>query len=263
MRKAASLLLALLLTAMPFMALAGETTIVTTPVMDVYGVMILDGNNINVSKTVSQQIYGTIIDWTVDITPADSDMGTIFVKNANGNWVNTGRQFPLAAFMQNGSADIFQPSQPSYPTYDDNYYTDGAPWPVINYELLPISFVELGDSKRNQSYTGPTTSYPGGGAYKTGANKVTSCKALYTEGDMVYVELDYPSVGVRRLYFKSSCFTNVSNIPYDSHYAYAATIKASSTPRFGPGSKYDRFTDARINAGTSINVFFQEAICQG
>ena len=183
---------------------------------------------------------------------------TIFVKNVNGNWVNTGRLFPLAAFMQSGPADVYQPVAPSDPTYENNYYTNGNPWPVINYEQLPVSFKDLGDSKRNQSYTGPTTSYPGGGAYKTGANKVTSCKALYTEGDMIYVELNYPSVGLRRLYFKNSCFQNVNNIPYDSHYAHAAKIKASSTPRFGPGPKYDRFNDARINAGTAINVFFEE-----
>ena len=267
MRKAAFLLVLILFSAVPFLALAGETTIVTTPAEGIYGVMILDDDNMNVCTTLSQQVSGTLIDWTVEINPGTSDMGTIFVRNANGNWTNTGRRFPLSAFMDSGDPDhFFQPEDSFYPDYDDEYvsgfdspiFTDDAPWPVISYDPIRVSFKPLSDGKRNQSYTGPATSYPGGGAYKTGADKVTSCYALYTEGDMLFVELNYPSVGLRRLYFKDSCFENISNIPYDSHYAYPAKIKASSTARFGPGAHYDLFKDARINAGASINVFFQE-----
>jgi len=119
------------------------------------------------------------------------------------------------------------------------------------------------DSDRHQSFFGPGKQYPGAGAYKP--HKATSVTAFFTEGDYVYVDLIYPSVGRRCLYFSKSSLSGVTVEEFDS-LAYPAKTTNDIQPLYGPDTKYDKVCETTksgktvsviIPANTDIFVFFE------
>ena len=146
----------------------------------------------------------------------------------------------------------------------------GNKWPVKQLNRSSTSLKSFSEEKkRHQSYFGPDAkAYGGAGAYKP--YKVTSAFALFREGNFVYVDMSYSTVGRRCVYFKSTSVTNAS-VEEISLSTYAATVKHTVQPMFGPGNQYDvvdktvtnqktgktRQEKIELSAGTSVNVFFE------
>ena len=131
----------------------------------------------------------------------------------------------------------------------------GKAWPTVTLQMTQVYFHPSGD-KRVQSYCGPGD-YHGAGAYKT--LKMRSTYALFTDGNYTYMDLDYMTVGHRRVYFRNSAYPKNANVPAFNYSAVPATLTQSVTPLFGPGGDYDTFEEAKISAGTQLSVFFEES----
>lgn len=262
MRKKAMLIVILLLLCLPIFALAKGTTIISTPATNVFGILILDDNGKAVGASVSNTRTDVNIDWTVEITPISSTHGRIYYKSAAGNWVNSGLGLDLTPFFGtsgNGGAawypgDAFDDFADD--ETDDYYQPSYASWPERYYAHYSTSVIPLPDDERYQSRVGPTGKYAGGGAYKT--YKIEYCDALFIEGNYVYVELSYTTVGVRRLYFQRSIFEELYDVPQETLTGVDATLLSDTTARFGPGDMYDIFKEAVLDSGTPLKVFFSE-----
>ena len=129
------------------------------------------------------------------------------------------------------------------------------PWTVEDLSLYNLQPKDRGD-ERVQSYCGPANTYHGAGAYKT--YKMTRIQGVFIEGDYILVDMDYTTVGKRRVYFKSSAFANTTHVPHAEITGYGAVTTSDVIPRFGPGIEYDSFAEAGLNNGTSISVLFEE-----
>ena len=70
--------------------------------------------------------------------------------------------------------------------------------------------------------------------------------------------MNYPSVGVRRTYFRRSIFTDTSEIPEITLEGYPAITTKNVEARYGPGSTYNRFSNADVGPNTKLTVFFEE-----
>ena len=128
------------------------------------------------------------------------------------------------------------------------------PWPIVNLQETQVYFYPSGEN-RVQSYCGPG-SYHGAGAYKTMLMRYTY--ALFTDGNYTYMDMDYMTVGRRRVYFRNSAYPKNAYVPAFNYTAHPATLTCNATPLFGPGNAYDTFGEAQISAGTSLSVFFEE-----
>ncbi len=131
------------------------------------------------------------------------------------------------------------------------------PWPsyiLPRYSLNPI----YPDDKitRVQARTGPSKNYSEAGAYKT--LKMSRTDGLFVEGTYVLVDMNYPTVGVRRVYFPKGTFHNTYTVPETTLAGYPAVTTQAVSPRYGPGFIYDPFPEAAVAAGTSVTVFFEE-----
>lgn len=262
MRKKLMFAVILLLLCLPVIALAKGTTIISTPATNIFGILIVDDTGKAVGSSISNVRTDINIDWTVDITPVTSTQGRIYYKSAAGNWVNSGRTLDLtpyfgtggnggAVWYPGGAFDDFAEDET-----DDYTQPSYAPWPERYYAHYSTSVIPLPENERYQSRVGPTGKYPGGGAYKT--YKIEYCDALFIEGNYVYVELSYTTVGIRRLYLQTKIFENLSDVPRENLTGIDATLLTGTTARFGPGDMYDIFKEAALDAGTPLKVFFSE-----
>ncbi|MBE5780135.1 MAG: hypothetical protein E7331_12520 [Clostridiales bacterium] len=245
MRISKMLFFALLLTLVPVIAFAATQT-VTTPAADVFGVMIIDDDGNCVSQTISHSTFGTIIDWTVNISRVNSDIGHIFTKNGSGNWIDSGRTIDLSGFDSASYTPDSAPVQNS----------STAPWPTSTYIATQATLQSIPDSERFQSRCGPSGTYAGAGAYLD--YKITRCYAFFTEGNYVYAELYYETVPVRRLYLPRKYFTHLYSIPSVTLTGYSAVLTNGVTARFGPGNHFDDLKEANLPSGLAITVFFEE-----
>ncbi len=154
---------------------------------------------------------------------------------------------------------------------------EGSAWPTREMEGIETSLRPVQEeSMRRQSSFGPSSEYPGAGAYKP--YKATRVTALFQEGDYVLVDLSYTTVGRRCLYFKASSLTN-ANVETVSLEGHAARTTAEVNPKFGPGYEYNavmknvstyvfdenewEWTKVEyknrvlLSAGTPVQVFFE------
>ena len=132
--------------------------------------------------------------------------------------------------------------------------TPGKPWPVVTLPETQVYFYPSGDN-RVQSYCGPG-SYHGAGAYKTMLMRYTY--ALFTDGNYTYMDMDYMTVGHRRVYFRNSAYPANAYVPEFNYAPHSATLTQNVTPLFGPGRDYDTFEEAKLSAGSPLQVFFEE-----
>ena len=72
------------------------------------------------------------------------------------------------------------------------------------------------------------------------------------------VDLDYTTVGRRRVYFPISAFSGTQNVPEVTLSATPAHTTVDLIPTFGPGMEYDTFDEAAISSGTALSVYFEE-----
>lgn len=162
------------------------------------------------------------------------------------------------------------------PQPDDPGTTTAVPWPtytLTRYPLEPIlkleatsgaddeftgvfSIEEVLEYKRVMAYLGPSRNYAETAAYKP--NKMARADGLFIEGSYVFVDMNYPSVGVRRTYFSKGTFKSTGSVPEVTLIGYPAVTTQSIDARYGPGYIYDPFPEASIAAGTALTVFFEE-----
>ena len=98
--------------------------------------------------------------------------------------------------------------------------------------------------------------YAESGAYKP--YKTSRIDGLFIEGGYIFVEISYPSVGLRRLYFSTGKLKGTGSVPSITLDGYPAVTTASVSARYGPGGQYDPYDNASVGANTSLTVFFEE-----
>ena len=112
-----------------------------------------------------------------------------------------------------------------------------------------------GDDRRYQAYYGPgANAYGTAGAYKPA--HMQSMAALFREGDYVLVDMNYPNVGRRCVYFKASSLQD-ADITEAALTAVPAVVTKNCQPRLGPGNKYDKDSIPELKAGAKVSVFFE------
>lgn len=241
--------LALLLCLCSAQALASSTLQITTDA-SIQGITLIDDSGSSVGTATGWTSANGYKTWVFQLENTASKQATLFVKTANGSWQNTYTIYPLSSTAA-GSSTQSQPAA-AKPTQT----SAGDPWPENPYSAKSASVKDLPSDKRHQSRCGPAKSYHGAGGYKS--YKVSSIKAFFIEDGYVYADLNYTTVGRRRLYFPESVFRKIGSVPEVTLRGYSARTTEKLIPRFGPGGKYDEFSEARINAGTSLQVFFEE-----
>lgn len=248
MKKIIALCLLLLFAAFPLQSLADLQLTYFTDA-GATDVMVMGDDNNVLSTVTDKQLSGEQIEWTLNIVTGGADSGYFYVKNADGNWIRGSAISGLASLA--GSAVTSTPGFDTAPAAPAD-----KPWEVTTYQRYDISIRPLAESERVQSRCGPAKTYHGAGAYKT--YKMTSTEALFIEGSYVLVDLDYTTVGKRIVYFPTSAFYSMRNVPSVSLQSVAAYTTSALTPTFGPGYDYDTFDEAAIASGTSLRVFFEE-----
>lgn len=232
----------LLLCAVAGMA-AAETFFTITMAEYVESVALTDDEDHLISSVISTRSHDGMIEWTLRVQDSNTKSVQLAYRE-KGVWLPLWRM-PREYVFGNEAVS------PAGNTASSN------PWPEKTYSAKRTSVRDLPSNKRHQSRLGPSKSYHGGGAYKS--YKISSIKALFIEDGWVYADLDYTTVGRRRLYFAQSIFTgSLSGVPEVSLKGYSAKTTSSLTPRFGPGSKYDSFDEGEISSGTRVTVFFEE-----
>ena len=114
---------------------------------------------------------------------------------------------------------------------------EDSSWPQLDPEWSDAALRDPGDtSTRRQAYYGPGKKYATAGAYKP--YKVEKARALFQEGDYTLVELDYPTVGKRCVYFNSSMLREVPDSTFLLE-PYPAQTDTMLIPMLGPGNDYD------------------------
>lgn len=227
------------------------------------GVMLMDENSRTISTFLSSGESGGIVYWTLLVEDSDWQTATLYTRDANSNWLNSNMTFDRAQLISGGNTVLI---------VVDNRATQGGagnggaaagdnaaarPWPVYDrMDTYGVSVIPLGDEQRVPSYCGPNRHYHGAGAYLT--YKFITSSALFIENGYMLVDLEYLTVGRRRVYFKASAFNGTGNVPNETLNGYDARTTADLTPFFGPGWDYDEFTEALISSGTQVQVFFEE-----
>lgn len=190
--------------------------------------------------SVASRADGTLL-WI--LAPAgDPDTDTVYYSLDGSSWEST--SFTVSIGVKGAAFPAPTPTLAE------------APWPEMSFGSFSAALYAEGE-KRIQSRLGPSRDYCGGGAYKP--YKITSLYALFSENGYVFVDMDYSTVGHRRLYFpvsEVSCLD--SSMPAMQWKGYPAVTTEDTTPRFGPGFDYDLFESAPLDAGSAITVFFEE-----
>ncbi len=194
------------------------------------------------SEVVSMKETQNEKNWTLRLS-ASQGTGTLYHKDAQGNWLRQSVSFDLSAVGQSTSNNTPPPQQPA--------------WETRSYAPTPISLEWIPNDKRHQSRSGPGREYHGAGGYRH--YKLTSVNALFVENGYVYVEQTYSTVARRRLYYSTNLVTSsLSGVPSVTLSGVPATLTTKSLPYFGPGKNYDEWDDAVLAEGTALMVFFEE-----
>ena len=250
MKKMLAMILSLLLAfaAVPALAQSVSFSLVTDTAAQ--GALLMDENGNSLSTVVGSQSANGQTVWMLQVTDNGAQTAYLYTRDAQNNWLNTGISYPMSWIISGGAAQTAPTEQPAAEE------TPQTAWPVENYTLWPLSVYPLGESERIQSRCGPAKTYHGAGSYKT--YKITSSNALFREGSFLLVDLDYTTVGLRRVYMPTNAFKDGDKVPEVTLTSTPAYTLNALTPTFGPGTAYDTFDEAAINAGTSITVFFEE-----
>jgi hypothetical protein len=249
MKKLLALILLLNLMVIVTPSRADAAVFSVTTATDAAGAVLMDGKGTTLSTLIGSQTANGQTVWTFQVTDNGAETVFLYTKDAAGNWMNTGLSYPMRWIFPN---DISTTGGEPSPSVGDT----NRPWPMGNYLLLAVTAHPLPEDQRVQSRCGPAKTYHGAGAYKT--YKMTSTNALFIEGSYMLVDMNYTTVGHRRVYFPVNAFSGTNNVPQVTLNATTAYTIADLIPTFGPGVDYDPFDEAAITAGTAVDVFFEE-----
>jgi hypothetical protein len=211
-----------------------------------------------------------IIMMIVLLIPVNSPLAsdTVTITYPDGTIVQMSVEDYLSVFMNISPDSTAETGNPDT--------TAAVPWPtytLTKYPLAPkleleatsgaddeftgvFSIEEELEYKRVMAYLGPSRNYAETAAYKP--DKMARTDGLFIEGSYVFVDMNYPSVGVRRTYFTRGTFKSTGSVPEVTLIGYPAVTTQSTEARYGPGSIYDPFPEASVAAGTALTVFFEE-----
>ncbi len=149
--------------------------------------------------------------------------------------------------------------------------TSAHAWPEMPMDGISVKLSSLDKDNRHQSYFGPDRKkYPGAGAFVP--RNTRAATALFIDSGYILVDLDYPAVGRRCVYFMPYSIKNTSGreIPEVTLTAHSAEVTESVQPAYGPGENYDVLKKSEkakngqmmqkptiLEAGTEIDVFFE------
>ena len=128
-------------------------------------------------------------------------------------------------------------------------------WPVMDLSGTETRLSGLADGDRHQAFFGPDRKkYSGAGAYQP--KKLSSAKALFQEGNYVLVDMYYPSVGKRCVYFMAYSVTKKPSKTV-SLTAYPTELTENTQPRLGPGGEYEDGDVEKLKKGTTVGVLLE------
>lgn len=172
----------------------------------------------------------------------------VTVSYPDGTTVEMTLEAFQASFLSNSSTT-------TTPTVTADTETEVAvPWPSYTLTKYKLKIADMATAK--QAYSGPSRNYTEAGSYLT--SKITRTDGLLIEGSYVLVEMNYSSVGLRRLYFSRGVFKNSYDVPEVSLIGYPAVTTQSVSAWYGPGPMYSAFEGANVGANTQLSVFFEE-----
>ena len=186
-----------------------------------------------------------ILSFTLAADASEPTMVT--VSYPDGTTVEMTLEAFQASFMSNSSSTTTTAT-----TQEDTPVT--VPWP--SYTLTKYSLKIANTSTNKQTFSGPSRNYTEAGNYLV--SKITRTDGLLCEGSYVLVEMNYTTVGLRRVYFSRGTFTNSYVAPEVSLLGYPAVTTQSVSAWYGPGPMYCAFKEANVGANTTISVFFEE-----
>lgn len=237
-------------------ATAETTTMVVTLPYGAEGVALMDENGRSLSTMISNAESNGTVYWTLRVENSGGPTAWLYTRDASGNWINTNVTYDMAQLFSSGGAEQGNAGATAEGSASSGAYTD-RPWPVYDVlDTYSVSIIPVGGENRVQSRCGPSKNYHGAGAYKP--YKVTASSALFIEGSYMLVDLQYTTVGHRRVYFQTSAFSGTRSVPIAELTSFGAYTAAAVTPVFGPGGDYDVFTEAAVSAGVPLQVYFEE-----
>ena len=129
-----------------------------------------------------------------------------------------------------------------------------VPWPTYTLKTYKLTVADTTSNK--MSYSGPSKNYSEAGSYVPSVMARTD--GLFVEDRYVLVDMNYTSIGLRRVYFRCGIFKSTYNVPEATLTRYPAVTTGEVTAWYGPGTKYNEFPEASLGADASITVFFEE-----
>lgn len=185
---------------------------------------------------------------TVILAAGATEPAMVTVSYPDGTTVEMTLEAFQAAFLSNASTT-------TAPTVTADTDSEAAvPWPT--YTLTKYGLKIANENTAKQAYSGPSRNYTEAGNFLTW--KLTRTDGLLIEGSYVLVEINYTSIGLRRVYFSRGVFKNSYNVPEVSLIGYPAVTTQSVSAWYGPGPMYSAFEGANVGANTQLSVFFEE-----
>lgn len=129
-----------------------------------------------------------------------------------------------------------------------------AVWPVIATEGVATRLRPLDEKGRRASYLGPDREYASGGWFRP--DQVSSALAVFQEGDYILIDLEYPSVGRRCVYFAASDVTDPPETAVCPE-GVPVTVTETTQPRLGPGRKYDTNQLSVLHDGDTVMALLE------
>ncbi len=177
----------------------------------------------------------------------------VTIKNPDGTSIEMTLEAFIATFVQNSSIPATSTPTTTTATVAEDT-SDTVPWP--SYTLTKYKLRIADTSTAKMTFSGPSKNYTEAGSYLT--SKITRTDGLLVEGSYVLVEMNYTTVGLRRVYFSRGVFKNSYDVPEVSLRGYPAVTTKSVSAWYGPGPMYCAFEGANVGANTELSVFFEE-----
>ena len=131
---------------------------------------------------------------------------------------------------------------------------------VTNFVGFPVRLIEDLSSR-----SGPSTTFTGMGTYKINGQSVTVKSMAYDNGGVLWIEVDFTYNGGHRRLWTGAKRLDITDAQLASlPEAYVGpplgyvTIREATTPRYGPGTIYAKFTKKTFQTGDIVAVIRAE-----
>ena len=129
-----------------------------------------------------------------------------------------------------------------------------VPWPTYTLKSYRLQIADATSNK--QSYSGPSKNYSEAGSFVP--VNMSRTDGLFKEDRYILVDMNYSTIGLRRVYFRCGIFRSTYDVPEATLTGYPALTTEPVTAWYGPGTKYNEFPEASLGANAPVTVFFEE-----